>query len=276
MRKIILLAFVFALLIPVYNLTACADSGYSYEQMYQIKKNYRLRFESAIKNALNNKSLKIQNGMALTGDISAQGKLTNIKLVKSAENKNIENIVLNSLKSLNAMGAISPNEFMPESFNLFLYPAPKYSNENFAMVFEMYNNLKYSYSTLEWNAYLRGIESAIQSNWNPKNLNNNTLKITILRFYIKRTGEIDDIIVIKTSDDRAFDNLAVETIRKSSPLAPLPSYIKGDSKFIDYSLTNREFLSTSGNDAKKKTFWEKFSELNNDYYLRYQNMNPWM
>ena len=276
MRKIILLAFVFALLIPVYNLTACADSGYSYEQMYQIKKNYRLRFESAIKNALNNKSLKIQNGMALTGDISAQGKLTNIKLVKSAENKNIENIVLNSLKSLSAMGAISPNEFMPESFNLFLYPAPKYSNENFAMVFETFNNVKCSYSALEWNGYLRGIESAIQSNWNPKNLNNNTLKITILRFYIKRTGEIDDIIVIKTSDDRAFDNLAVQTIRKSSPLAPLPSYIKGDSKFIDYSLTNREFLSTSGNAAKKKTFWEKFSDLNNDYYLRYQNMNPWM
>ena len=276
MKKIILLAFIFTLFIPVYNLKAQADSGYSYEQMYQMKKNYRLKFESAIKSALNNKSLKIQNGMALTGDISPQGQLINIKLVKSAENKTIENIVLDSLKSLNAMGAIEPDEFMSESFNLFLYPAPKYLNENFAMIFEMFNNIKCSYSMLEWNGYLRGIENAIQSNWNPKNLNNNTLKITILRFYIKRTGEIDDIIIIKSSDDRAFDNLAVETIRKSSPLAPLPSYIEGDSKFIDYSLTNREFLSTSGNATKKKTFWEKFSDLNNDYYLRYQNMNPWM
>ncbi len=276
MKKIILLAILFALFIPVYNTVARADSGYSYEQMYQIKKNYRIKFESAIKSALNNQSLKIQNGIALTGDVSAQGKLVNVKVVQNSDAKRAEDIVLNSLKSLNLMGAISPNEFMPTTFNLFLYPAPKYSNENFTMVFEMSNNLKYSYSTLEWNAYLRGIESAIQSNWNPKNLNNSTLKIVILRFYIKRTGEIDDVIVIKSSEDRAFDNLAVQTIKNSSPLAPLPSYIKGDSKFIDYSLTNREFLTTSGNTKKKKTFLQNFSDLNNDYYLRYQNMNPWM
>ena len=252
------------------------SNNYTYEQEYQIKKNYRLKMESAIKTALANKQYRAFSNVILNGSFSPSGKLINLKFLQSSGNKKTDDMIISALQSLSAFGTIQPKEFMPDMFALSLLVPPKYSNSAFTLVLELFENSVGTPPKLEWNAYLRGVESAVQSKWNPKNMNNKTLKVVILRFYIKKTGKVDDVVILKSSDDMAFDNLAVQAI-KSSSFMPLPDGVLEDSKAIDYSLSNINYVANpSNNTQQKKSFWENFSNLNNDYYQKYKNPNPWM
>ena len=252
------------------------SNNYTYEQEYQIKKNYRLKMESAIKTALANNQYRAFSNVILNGSFSPSGKLINLKFLQSSGNKKTDDVIISALQSLSAFGTIQPKEFMPDMFALSLLVPPKYSNSAFTLVLELFENSVGTPPKLEWNAYLRGVESAVQSKWNPKNMNNKTLKVVILRFYIKKTGKVDDVVILKSSDDMAFDNLAVQAIKNSS-FMPLPDGVLEDSKAIDYSLSNINYVANpSNNTQQKKSFWENFSNLNNDYYQKYKNPNPWM
>lgn len=276
--KIFFLVFI-ALLVPLCAFAYEQDinqNSYTYEQKYQIKKNYRLKMESAIKTALANKQYRAFSNVILNGSFSPSGKLINLKFLQSSGNKKTDDMIISALQLLSAFGTIQPKEFMPDMFALSLLVPPKYSNSAFTLVLELFENSVGTPPKLEWNAYLRGVESAVQSKWNPKNMNNKTLKVVILRFYIKKTGKVDDVVILKSSDDMAFDNLAVQAI-KSSSFMPLPDGVLGDSKAIDYSLSNINYVANpSNNTQQKKSFWENFSNLNNDYYQKYKNPNPWM
>lgn len=276
--KIFFLVFI-ALLVPLCTFAYEQDinqNSYTYEQKYQIKKNYRLKMESAIKTALANNQYRAFSNVILNGSFSPSGKLINLKFLQSSGNKKTDDMIISTLQSLPAFGTIQPKEFMPDMFALSLLVPPKYSNSAFTLVLELFENSVGTPPKLEWNAYLRGVESAVQSKWNPKNMNNKTLKVVILRFYIKKTGKVDDVVILKSSDDMAFDNLAVQAI-KSSSFMPLPDGVLEDSKAIDYSLSNINYVANpSNNTQQKKSFWENFSNLNNDYYQKYKNPNPWM
>ena len=271
----LLIAFLFTFIVPVNCAYEAREEGaYTYEQAYNIKKNYRLKIEEAVKNSLNARSLKVQNNMIFQGDISPSGKLTNIKITQSSGNTRTDEKVVSVLKALPPF-TMAEKSFMPASFSLSLFVAPKYSGENYVLVLSLFKKERSVISQSEWSAYIASLEEKIQQRWDPKNLNNKTLKAAIVHFSVKKTGRIDDVCIIKSSDDKAFDSLVLQTIKNSAPFAPLPAAIKGDSVPIDYALSNQKYVKNPQN-GQKGSFWENFSKLNNEYYQRYQNTNPWM
>lgn len=271
----LLIAFLFTFIVPVNCAYETREEGaYTYEQAYSIKKNYRLKIEEAVKNSLNAHSLKVQNNMIFQGDISPSGKLTNIKITQSSGNTRTDEKVVSALKALPPF-TMAEKSFMPASFSLSLFAAPKYSGENYVLILSLFKKERSVISQSEWSAYIASLEEKIKQRWDPKNLNNKTLKTAIVHFSVKKTGQIDDVCIIKSSDDKAFDSLVLQTIKNSAPFAPLPAAIKGDSVPIDYALSNQKYVKNPQN-GQKGSFWENFSKLNNEYYQRYQNTNPWM
>lgn len=88
--------------------------------------------------------------------------------------------------------------------------------------------------------YMHDMQLKIKNNWTPPKYD--TSKKTVLFFTVKRSGEVENIRVEKSSGSKDSDDAAIEALKKSSPLAPFDSEIKEEKVDImftfDYNVLN--------------------------------------
>ena len=75
--------------------------------------------------------------------------------------------------------------------------------------------------------YMENLQIQIKKNWKPNNYNQQQRAVTI--FKVAEDGTVSDIRILHSSGIEDFDNNAIETIRNSSPLPPLPRKLKKDA-----------------------------------------------
>lgn len=85
---------------------------------------------------------------------------------------------------------------------------------------------------VDFNSYMNTMYSSIKKNWHPTE-NSGTGKV-VISYKIKRDGTIIEPKIV-SSTNKALNKYAIEAIKKSSPLQPLPKRCKRD--LIEVSFT---------------------------------------
>lgn len=107
-----------------------------------------------------------------------------------------------------------------------------------------YKSAKHQHNSKEpyFDTYMTNLQDKIKGNWNPpkaKDSNN-----VVLLFKVDRNGNVLKAKVLKSSNNTAVDKSALEALRKSEPLEPLPKEFKGknvDVQFnFDYNVLSRK------------------------------------
>ena len=88
-------------------------------------------------------------------------------------------------------------------------------------------------TNFNWMSYLQELEKGMKYNWHPPTLNYATK--VIAKFNVKKTGEITDIKIIKSSNNEKMDNVAIEAIEKASWLHPLPSNCSKEQVSVEFT-----------------------------------------
>lgn len=91
------------------------------------------------------------------------------------------------------------------------------------------NNTKEPY----FDVYMTNLQDKIKNNWNPPKGGENSN--VILLFKVDRSGNVLSTKILKSSNNFAIDNSALEALKKSKPLKPLPKEFKG--KDVDIQFT---------------------------------------
>lgn len=121
---------------------------------------------------------------------------------------------------------------------ILLFPFLLYSNYKLRMNSYKANShkaAKHQHYTKEpyFDLYMTNLQNKIKGNWNPpagKESSN-----VILLFKVDRGGNILKAKILKSSNNMAIDTSALQALKKSEPLAPLPKEFKG--KDIDVQFT---------------------------------------
>lgn len=74
--------------------------------------------------------------------------------------------------------------------------------------------------------YLEIIRERVSDNWSPPPVGTETVVSTVY-FRIRRTGEITDIKLEKSSGFELYDKAAIKAVSDATPLPPLPAGFKG-------------------------------------------------
>lgn len=91
---------------------------------------------------------------------------------------------------------------------------------------------KFDKLTEYFKGYMKKITKIIKSNWEPPIKEPGTS--TIARYTLNKKGEISNIKIIKSSGIIQNDESAINALKKSSPLPPLPTEYQGSSVDIDF------------------------------------------
>lgn len=91
---------------------------------------------------------------------------------------------------------------------------------------------KFDELTKYFKPYIKKINKIIKSNWEPPVKKPGTS--TIARYTLNKKGEISNIKIIKSSGIIQNDESAINALKKSSPLPPLPTEYQGSSVDIDF------------------------------------------
>jgi TonB family protein len=83
---------------------------------------------------------------------------------------------------------------------------------------------------VNFDSYMSQVHAQVMKNWSaslPDEFRKGTQGLAIIRFDINRDGTIANISLERTSENDSLDQAAVNAIRNSSPLTPLPPAFKG-------------------------------------------------
>lgn len=106
-----------------------------------------------------------------------------------------------------------------------------------------YKSAKHQHNSKEpyFDIYMTNLQDKIKSNWNPPKSKES--KNVILLFKVDRNGNVLKTKILKSSNNTLIDTSAIEALKKSEPLEPLPKAFKGkdiDIQFnFDYNVLNR-------------------------------------
>lgn len=95
------------------------------------------------------------------------------------------------------------------------------------------NNSKQTLNTSDFSFYVRNLERTIKSNWYPS-YNDKSRKVELM-FKVSKNGELLNYKIFKPSGDAGWDNAALDALKASLPLPPLPKAFSGNS--IDIKFT---------------------------------------
>lgn len=253
----------------------CAEDLNAYERKYNERKIYEQKVINAIKTTLGTFSAKGNFEFTLFGSITQNGKLTDLKLYKSSGNDGLDKAIMQKISSIEPIAL--PQEFKGklDSFSLSVYGAPEYSSDSFLVAFQAVCANEYNaiIQSNEIQSYLRKLDSNIRTSWKPAPSNDPYM--ICVRFRVKKTGEFDNIQIIKTSGDKKADDYLLSVVNKKSPATAMPFDCEVDVElsFI-YNAVVNPYSKSKG--AQTKGFWQGLSDLNNERYMLYQNKNPWL
>lgn len=103
-----------------------------------------------------------------------------------------------------------------------------------------YKSAKHRHDSKEpyFNIYMEHLQDKMKSNWNPPRGQKSSN--VVLLFKVDRNGKVLKARVLKSSNNIAIDKSALEALKKSEPLEPLPKEFKGkdiDVQFqFDYNV----------------------------------------
>jgi len=80
--------------------------------------------------------------------------------------------------------------------------------------------------------YIVLIQDKFEGNWAPPKMGQSTVASVILSLRILRSGQVRDLAVDLSSDDRHLDDSALRAVRLSTPLPPLPPLYKAETLFL--------------------------------------------
>lgn len=95
------------------------------------------------------------------------------------------------------------------------------------------NNSKQALNTSDLGLYVRKVERTIKSNWHPPYSNKNR-KVEFL-FKIAKNGELLNYSILLPSGSTEWDNAALDALKSSLPLPPLPREYLKDSLEIKFA-----------------------------------------
>ena len=98
---------------------------------------------------------------------------------------------------------------------------------------ELDNKSIYRNSNNEFADYMVGVRNKLQENWNNPELTDEG-SVT-LQFKITNNGVLCEYDIVKSSGNVLFDEFAVNTLKKSLPFEPFPSYITNNFATIVYT-----------------------------------------
>lgn len=98
-----------------------------------------------------------------------------------------------------------------------------------------YKSTKHQHNTKEpyFNAYMANLQNKIKSNWTPPKGGENSN--VVLLFKVDRSGNVLSTKILKSSNNFAIDNSALEALKKSEPLKPLPKEFKGKDVDVQFN-----------------------------------------
>jgi TonB family protein len=80
--------------------------------------------------------------------------------------------------------------------------------------------------------YIVLIQDKIEGNWTPPKMSPGTMASVVLSLRIFRSGQVRDMAVDSSSEDRLLDDSALRAVRLSTPLPPLPPLYKAETLFL--------------------------------------------
>lgn len=80
---------------------------------------------------------------------------------------------------------------------------------------------------------MKQIKTKINGNWIKLKTHHN--RLVNIKFQIIKSGELSYIEIERSSGDKTYDEIALETIKKSAPFMPLPNDYIGNSLNINYT-----------------------------------------
>lgn len=98
-----------------------------------------------------------------------------------------------------------------------------------------YKSAKHQHNSKEpyFDIYMTHLQEKIKSNWNPPKGENSSN--VVLLFKVSRNGNVLKTKIFKSSNDMAVDNSALEALKKSEPLDPLPKEFNGKDVDIQFN-----------------------------------------
>lgn len=86
---------------------------------------------------------------------------------------------------------------------------------------------------INWQPYMQKLQQDIKYNWHPpKSSRSNKIST---KFNIKKTGEITDIKIIASSNDKKIDEAAIKAIKNISWQHPLPKEFDKNEVSIEFT-----------------------------------------
>jgi TonB family protein len=142
--------------------------------------------------------------------IAKDGRLLNVTLKQATGNPAYDDEAINAIKRS------APFPPLPSAYN----------KDTIRVEFTFdYNVIK----SQKWSPYTQAVRQQIRQNWFKTPISKDKLeKTTIISFAISTTGALESTQIQQSSGDSAFDNAALETLKKSAPFAPLPDSLNKD------------------------------------------------
>ena len=84
-----------------------------------------------------------------------------------------------------------------------------------------------------FNDYMPKMQRKIKSKWEPPKRDSSSK--VILKYEIKKDGNLGDYDVMTSSGDKKIDKAAIKALKKSSPFEPLPQGFSGDKVEVQFT-----------------------------------------
>lgn len=99
---------------------------------------------------------------------------------------------------------------------------------------------KYASVRPYWRNYIKDMQLSLLNNWHPT-IDANS-KSVVISFKLDRSGKLLESAVFKSSKDKVYDNLALETVKKSVPFMPFPVEEKQNEKVFQFTFNYNVIL----------------------------------
>lgn len=124
--------------------------------------------------------------------------------------------------------------------------------------------------------YTNSILNEINHNWKPdKEIY--TSKRIIVEFDIDKSGNLDNLEFVKSSNIEKLDTSIINAVQKTAPFDPLPVSYKKDKASVQFTFNFNNFKEKSKKEIKKqfdnqeKQMLEKFSRGQKSLYKKYKS-----
>lgn len=170
--------------------------------------------------------------------IDKNANISNILLIKTSGNKQYDTDCLEVLKKsspISVQGLDISNDYvsMVLSFN---------NGDKTVSIDDMASVMKPNKGEPDFGTYMKRLQKKIKSNWSPpKGKESNKI---VLKFTVLRDGNLSEIKVIKTSNDRSTNGAAIRALVMSAPFEPLPKEYKGKSVDIEFTFDYNVFYNS--------------------------------